>query len=255
MTDSSPNPSADDGNMSFVDHLLEVRNRLLQVVLVVLVVLLVLMPFANVLFSWLADPLLRFMPEGTQMIAIDVASPFFTPFKLTLMLAVFICIPYILYHFWAFIAPGLYTHEKQFIYPLLIASIGLFYLGMAFAYFVVFPLVFNFMISMTPDGVSMMTDISRYLDFVLKIFFAFGIAFEVPIATILLVRTGIVSPDELVQKRPHVIVGAFVVGMLMTPPDVISQTLLAVPIWLLFEAGVFFSRGITAHPVSETEEK
>lgn len=253
MSDSSPNPPADNGNMSFVEHLLEVRNRLLQVILMVLVVLLVLMPFANVLFSWLADPLLRFMPEGTQMIAIDVASPFFTPFKLTLMLAIFICIPYILYHFWAFTAPGLYNHEKQFVYPLLIASVGLFYLGMAFAYFVVFPLVFNFMISMTPDGVSMMTDISRYLDFVLKLFFAFGIAFEVPIATILLVRTGMVLPEDLIQKRPHVIVGAFVIGMLMTPPDVISQTLLAVPIWLLFEIGVFFSRSFVPRPARDSE--
>ncbi|OUD15064.1 twin-arginine translocase subunit TatC [Thioflexithrix psekupsensis] len=232
--------SSQDGSMSFVEHLVEIRNRLLQIVLVVLVILLALMPFANSLFSLLADPLLRFMPEGTQMIAIDVASPFFTPFKLTLVLAIFIAIPYIFYHVWGFVAPGLYDHEKQLMYPLLISSTLLFYLGMAFAYFVVFPLVFSFMISMTPDGVSMMTDISRYLDFVLKMFFAFGIAFEVPIATILLVRMGMVTPDELIEKRPYIIVAAFIIGMLMTPPDVISQTLLAVPIWILFEAGVFF---------------
>lgn len=263
MTDPKKPSTEPDGNMSFVEHLVEVRNRLLQVVLAVLVVLLILMPFANALFSFLAEPLLRFMPEGTQMIAIDVASPFFTPFKLVLVLAILVCIPYILYHFWGFVAPGLYRHEKQLAYPLLVSSTALFFLGMAFAYFVVFPLVFHFMISMTPQGVAMMTDISRYLDFVLKMFFAFGIAFEVPIATILLVKMGIVTTDDLVQKRPHVIVGAFVVGMLMTPPDVISQTLLAIPVWLLFEVGVFFSRRFEAkaaqqgtdayRPMTETE--
>ncbi|OUD16270.1 twin-arginine translocase subunit TatC [Thioflexithrix psekupsensis] len=247
--------SSQDGSMSFVEHLVEIRNRLLQIVLVVLVILLALMPFANSLFSLLADPLLRFMPEGTQMIAIDVASPFFTPFKLTLVLAIFIAIPYIFYHVWGFVAPGLYDHEKQLMYPLLISSTLLFYLGMAFAYFVVFPLVFSFMISMTPDGVSMMTDISRYLDFVLKMFFAFGIAFEVPIATILLVRMGMVTPDELIEKRPYIIVAAFIIGMLMTPPDVISQTLLAVPIWILFEAGVFFSRRFVPKETNDNNDE
>jgi len=235
-------PHSNDREMPFVQHLLELRDRLLKVILVIAVVLLILMPFANNLFTLLAEPLLRYLPEETQMIAIDVASPFFTPFKLTLVLSIFIAMPMILFHAWAFVAPGLYQHEKKIIFPLLVSSIGLFYLGIAFAYYVVFPLVFHFMVSMTPVGVSMMTDISRYLDFVLKLFFAFGIAFQVPIVTVVLVWMGLVSPQALAEKRPHIIVGAFIIGMLMTPPDVISQTLLAVPIWLLFEIGLLFSR-------------
>ncbi len=230
--------------MPFVQHLLEIRDRILKMLLAVLLFLLVLTPFASDLFIHLAQPLLALMPEGTQMIAIDVASPFFTPFKLTFMLSIFLAMPVILYHLWAFIAPGLYEHEKTLIAPLLFSSVFLFYLGVAFAYYIVFPLVFGFMLSMTPTGVEMMTDISRYLDFVLKIFFAFGIAFQVPIVTIVLVRMGVVTPDDLAEKRPHIIVAAFVIGMLMTPPDVISQTLLAVPIWLLFELGLVFSRVI-----------
>jgi sec-independent protein translocase protein TatC len=230
--------------MPFVQHLLEIRDRILKMLLAVLLFLLVLTPFASDLFIHLAKPLLALMPEGTQMIAIDVASPFFTPFKLTFMLSIFLAMPVILYHLWAFIAPGLYEHEKTLIAPLLFSSVFLFYLGVAFAYLIVFPLVFGFMLSMTPTGVEMMTDISRYLDFVLKIFFAFGIAFQVPIVTIVLVRMGVVTPDDLAEKRPHIIVAAFVIGMLMTPPDVISQTLLAVPIWLLFELGLVFSRVI-----------
>ncbi len=232
--------------MPFVQHLLELRDRLLKIIASVAIFLLILMPFANDLFHLLASPLLAKLPEGTQMIAIDVASPFFTPFKLTLVLSIFLSMPVILYHLWAFVAPGLYDNEKSLVMPLMVSSTTLFYLGMLFAYYVVFPLIFSFMVSMTPEGVEMSTDISRYLDFVLKLLFAFGIAFQVPIATILLVRVGIVTPESLADKRPYIIVGAFIVGMLMTPPDMISQTLLAVPIWLLFELGLFISRSMAA---------
>lgn len=229
-------------DMPFVQHLIELRDRLLKMILAIVIVLLVLMPFASDLFELLARPLLELMPEGTDMIAIDVASPFFTPFKLALVLSIFLAMPVILYHLWAFIAPGLYQDEKSLIFPLLVSSTLLFYLGIIFAYYVVFPLVFGFMINMTPEGVAMMTDISRYLDFVLKLTFAFGIAFQVPIITIVLIRTGIFSIESLAKKRPYIIVGAFIIGMLMTPPDMISQTLLAVPIWLLFELGLLLAR-------------
>jgi len=242
MTNSSKLPNNQQHAMPFIEHLIELRNRLLNIVIVVMLVFLALSPLANNLFTMLAEPLQRFLPAGTQMIAIDVASPFFTPFKLTLVLAIFIAIPHILHQFWSFIAPGLYKHEQSLILPLLVSSTLLFYLGMSFAYYVVFPLVFGFMVSMTPDGVAMMTDISRYLDFVLKMFFAFGIAFEVPVITVVFVWLEVITPEALADKRPHIIVGAFVIGMLMTPPDVISQTLLAIPMWLLFEIGLFFSR-------------
>lgn len=229
--------------MPFVQHLLELRSRLLKIILTVVVILLVLMPFTNPLFSLIATPLINLMSEtGSKMIAIDVVSPFFTPFKLLLVISIFLAMPVILYHLWAFVAPGLYEHEKSLILPLLVSSTGLFYLGMLFAYLVVLPLVFGFMIYTTPVGVEMMTDISRYLDFVLAIFFAFGVAFQVPVATVILVWLEIVTPEALVEKRPHIIVGAFVIGMIMTPPDVMSQTLLAVPMWLLFEIGLFFAR-------------
>ena len=230
------------GEMTFVEHLVELRNRLLRVVLVVAVLLLCLMPFANRLYALLAAPLLAEMQMGSSMIATQVASPFLTPFKLALVAAVLVGMPYILYQFWAFVAPGLYRHEKRLVFPLMITSSLLFYLGMAFAYFVVFPLMFAFFQAVAPDGVEIMTDISSYLDFVLKIFFAFGLAFEVPIATVVLVWTGFTTPESLVEKRPYIIVGAFVVGMLLTPPDLISQTLLALPIWALFELGVIFAR-------------
>jgi sec-independent protein translocase protein TatC len=237
-------PNSPSGKeMPFVQHLLELRSRLLKIILTVVVILLVLMPFTNPLFSLIATPLINLMSEtGSKMIAIDVVSPFFTPFKLLLVISIFLAMPVILYHLWAFVAPGLYEHEKSLILPLLVSSTGLFYLGMLFAYLVVLPLVFGFMIYTTPVGVEMMTDISRYLDFVLAIFFAFGVAFQVPVATVILVWLEIVTPETLVEKRPHIIVGAFVIGMIMTPPDVMSQTLLAVPMWLLFEIGLFFAR-------------
>jgi len=228
--------------MSLVAHLVEMRNRLLKVLLVVVVLLLALMPFANKLYTVLAIPLLSHLPEGTSMIATQVASPFLTPFKLALVSAICLAMPFTLYHLWAFVAPGLYRNERKLVFPLLVTSSLLFYLGIAFAYFVVFPLMFAFFHAVSPEGVAIMTDITNYLDFVIKIFLAFGIAFEVPVATILLVWAGFTTPDALVEKRPYVIVGAFVLGMLLTPPDMISQTLLALPMWLLFEAGVFFSR-------------
>lgn len=246
MTNSSQSPNNQQHAMPFIEHLIELRNRLLNIVLVVTLVFLALSPMANRLFTMVAEPLQRFMPAGTQMIAIDVAAPFFTPFKLVLVLAIFIAIPYILHQFWSFIAPGLYKHEQSLIFPLLVSSTFLFYLGMVFAYYVVFPLVFGFMVSVTPEGVAMMTDIARYLDFVLKMFFAFGVAFEVPVITVVLVWMEIVTPEALAAKRPHIIVAAFTIGMLMTPPDVISQTLLAIPMWLLFEIGLFFSRTVLA---------
>jgi sec-independent protein translocase protein TatC len=231
----------EDAEQPLIYHLIELRDRLLRVVLVVAVVFMALMPFSNTLFSMLSGPLMAHLPEDSSMIAIEVASPFLIPFKLTLFLALFIAIPYVLYQIWSFIAPGLYRHERRLVVPLLASSTILFYAGAAFAYFVVFPLVFAFFTSTAPEGVAVMTDISRYLDFVLTLFFAFGAAFEVPIVTVLLVWTGMATQQGLRQKRPYIIVAAFVIGMLLTPPDIISQTLLAVPVWLLFELGVVLS--------------
>jgi sec-independent protein translocase protein TatC len=239
--------------LPFLAHLVELRDRLLRAVLAVLVLFLGMFPFANKLYEYVAGPLMAHLPEGSNMIAIDVATPFLTPFKLALVAAIFLSMPYLLYQAWAFIAPALYRHEKRLVFPLMITSSVLFYLGIAFAYYVVFPLVFAFLTSTAPVGVEMMTDINRYLDFVLTIFFAFGLAFEVPIATILLVWTGATTPDSLRAKRPYIIVGAFVVGMLLTPPDIISQTLLALPMWVLFELGVIFSR-IYAKPADDAGE-
>ncbi|CAL1241232.1 twin-arginine translocase subunit TatC [Candidatus Methylocalor cossyra] len=232
----------DDKEQPFISHLVELRSRLIRSMVVVLLVFLGMSFRANEIYAYLAGPLTQHLPAGSQMIAIGVASPFMAPFKITLVAAVFVSMPYILYQAWAFVAPGLYQHERRFALPLLVASIVLFYAGMAFAYFVVFPLIFQFMVLTTPPGVAMMTDISQYLDFVLTLFFAFGLSFEVPIATILLVAMGIVSRESIADKRPYAIVLAFVVGMVLTPPDVVSQTLLAVPIWLLFELGLLFSR-------------
>lgn len=245
----------EDVDQPFIYHLIELRDRLLRIVLVVAVVFLVLVPFANPLFSMLSGPLTVHLPEGSSMVAIEVASPFLTPFKLTMVLAVFIAMPFLLYQLWAFIAPGLYRHERRLVMPLLASSTVLFYAGAAFAYFVVFPLVFKFLTATAPEGVAVMTDISRYLDFVLTLFFAFGLAFEVPVVTVLLVWTGMVTQESLRKKRPYIIVGAFVLGMLLTPPDIISQTLLAVPVLLLFELGVFFSGWFVARKNSDEGEQ
>jgi sec-independent protein translocase protein TatC len=237
MTDNAQLPE-----QPFLSHLIELRDRLMRMVLAILIIFLGLFPFGNDIYVFVADPLMKVLPEGTSMIATQVASPFLTPFKLALVSAVFLAMPYLLHQFWGFIAPGLYGHEKRLALPLLASSVLLFYLGAAFAYWVVFPLVFAFLTSVAPEGVAVMTDITHYLDFVLMLFFAFGLAFEVPIATIVLVLAGATTPEKLAAKRPYVIVGAFVIGMVLTPPDIISQTLLALPMWVLFEVGLVLSR-------------
>ena len=228
-------------NASLFDHLLELRNRLLRSILGVLIIFCCLVYFAQDIYQYVAQPLLATMPEGSQMIATDVASPFFAPFKLTLVLSLFIAMPFVLYQIWSFVAPGLYSNEKRLIVPLMIGSTLLFYSGITFAYFIVFPVVFAFFASVAPEGVVIATDISSYLDFILKLFFAFGAAFEIPIAIILLCWSGVPTPDSLREKRAYVVVGAFVIGMLLTPPDIISQTMLAIPMLLLFEVGIIIA--------------
>jgi len=228
-------------NYTLFDHLLELRTRLLNIVVAVLVVFCCLVAFAQDIYQFVALPLLETMPDGTQMIATDVASPLIAPIKLTIVLAVFLVMPYILYQMWSFVAPGLYRNEKRLIAPLMVGSTLLFYSGIAFAYFLVFPIIFGFFNSVAPDGVSIATDISSYLDFILKLFFAFGTIFEIPIGIILMCWTGMTTPAKLREKRAYVVVGAFVIGMLLTPPDIISQTLLAVPMLLLFEVGIMIA--------------
>ncbi len=231
--------------LPFVAHLVELRNRLLKIVLTVSLIFLVLFPFAGDLYTMLAEPIMRYLPEGSSMIATGVTAPFLTPFKFALVLSIYLGVPAILYQVWAFIAPGLYAREQRLILPLVVSSTVLFYSGMVFAYYVVFPLLFGFFIGIAPSGVVVMPDIASYLDTVLKLFFAFGLAFEVPVAVVILIKMGVTTAEKLSSKRPYIILGAFVVAMLLTPPDVISQTLLAVPVWLLFEAGLFVSRWIT----------
>ncbi|MES9992881.1 MAG: twin-arginine translocase subunit TatC [Candidatus Thiodiazotropha sp.] len=245
-------PDSTSKEQPLVSHLIELRDRILRMVLVVLAIFLVLFPFANDLYSAIAGPMRAALPEGSTMISTKPVDPFLIPFKLSLQLAIFIAVPFILYQFWAFVAPGLYRHEKRLVMPLLVSSTLLFYLGMAFAYYVVFPLVFTFLAGTAPDGVEVATDMGSYLDFVMTLFFAFGIAFEVPIATIILVWMGVTTPQKLRHKRPYVIVGAFVVGMFLTPPDVISQTLLALPMWVLFELGLIFSKGFVKKPIEDS---
>ena len=242
MGKSTNNDSTEAGEGNIVSHLLELRTRLVRGLLAVFVVFVPLAFFANELYEVVASPLMSALPEGTSMISTEPHGPFFVPFKFAFACSVALAVPYLLYQIWMFIAPGLYTHEKNLVVPLLLSSSILFYLGILFAYFAVFPIIFAFFAGSAPDGVAVMTDISLYLSFVIKLFFAFGIAFEVPVATVLLVRMGMATPDNLIKKRPYVIIAAFVVGMLMTPPDIFSQTLLAVPVWLLFELGVFCSR-------------
>lgn len=238
---SSENETEDQPK-PLVAHLTELRDKLLRSLLAILIVFICLFPFANEIYAFVSEPLRSILPEGATMIATDVASPFLTPFKLTMVAAVFLAIPYVLYQVWSFIAPGMYRHEKRLAIPLLVSSVALFYSGAAFAYFVVFPLIFAFFTSVGPTDVTIMTDINRYLDFVLKLFFAFGLAFEIPIAVVISIWAGITTPEGLIKKRPYIIVGCFVFAMLLTPPDVISQALLAVPMWALFEVGVFFGR-------------
>ncbi|MBA6413927.1 twin-arginine translocase subunit TatC [Parahaliea sp. F7430] len=231
-----------DQALPLVAHLTELRDKLLRALLAILIIFIALFPFANEIYAFVSEPLRAILPEGAGMIATEVASPFLTPFKLTLVAAIFLAMPYVLYQAWSFIAPGMYRHEKRLAIPLLVSSIILFYAGAAFAYFVVFPLIFAFFTTVAPEGITIMTDINSYLDFVLKLFFAFGIAFEIPIAAVLLIAAGITTPEALISKRPYIIVGCFVFGMLLTPPDIISQSLLALPMWLLFEIGVLFGR-------------
>lgn len=231
-----------DATQPLITHLLELRDRLLRCVIFVAVVFLCLVYFANDIYDFIAAPLLNELPKGATMIATSVVTPFFTPLKLTGVVAIFLSVPYLLYQAWAFIAPALYKKEKRLIYPLLFSSTVLFYLGVAFAYYVLFPLVFAFLTKTSPHGVAIATDISSYLDFVLTIFLAFGLCFEVPVAIVLLVWAGVTTPEDLRKKRPYIIVGAFFVGMILTPPDAISQTLLAIPICLLFEIGVLCAR-------------
>ncbi len=242
-----PDPADSPGNGAegtFISHLLELRNRLLYSVIAIGVVFIGLVPFANDVYTRVAQPLMAVLPKGTSMIATDVTSPFLTPIKLTLAVAVVVAIPFVLYQLWAFIAPGLYRHERRLVLPLLVSSTVLFYAGMAFAYFVIFPMVFRFFVHSLPAGVTMMTDIRSYLNFVFSMFFAFGIAFELPVAVVLLAWMGILDPDAVAKKRPYVILVVFVIAAFLTPPDVFSQTFLAVPMLLLFEIGLFFARRV-----------
>lgn len=223
---------------SLIAHLIELRSRLLRSAIFILAVFVCLFPWSSDLYAMLAHPLLSKLPQGGQMIATDVTTPFFVPLKVTMMAAFLIALPYILYQGWSFVAPGLYAHEKRLVLPLIVASTLLFFCGMAFAYFVVFPVVFGFIVASAPHGVAVMTDIDKYLSFVLGMFMAFGITFQVPVIVVVLVRMGVVSVAKLREIRPYVFVGAFVVGAIFTPPDVVSQFMLAIPLWLLYEAGI-----------------
>ena len=233
-----------DQPLPLVTHLTELRDKLLRALLAVLLVFICLFPFANDIYTFVSEPLRALLPPGATMIATEVASPFFTPFKLSLVTAVFLAMPYVLYQAWSFIAPGMYKHEKRLAIPLLASSVLLFYAGSAFAYYVVFPLIFAFFTSVAPQDITIMTDINSYLNFVLKLFFAFGLAFEIPIVAILMIWAGITTAEKLAKKRPYIIVGCFIFGMLLTPPDIISQSLRAIPMWLLFEIGVYIG-GLT----------
>lgn len=238
--------SAETGTeQSLIGHLVELRARLLRAVLAVLAIFIALLPFANRIYTLLSEPLRAKLPAGTQMVAIDVASPFLTPIKLALFTALILAMPVVLYQLWAFVAPGLYRHEQKLARPLLVSAVLLFYVGCAFAYFLVLPAVFGFLTGVAPEGVAMMTDISRYLDFVLVLFLAFGFSFEVPVAVVILVLLGWVSVEQLRESRGYVIVGAFVVAAVITPPDVISQLMLAIPMCLLYEVGLLVARSVT----------
>ncbi|WP_127469981.1 twin-arginine translocase subunit TatC [Thiomicrorhabdus aquaedulcis] len=238
-----------DQEMTLIQHLLDLKTSLTRSIIAIIVFFLILFPFANEIYVYISEPLTRYLPAGTSMIATGVASPFLTPFKLSFVLAIYLAMPYLLYQLWRFISPALYKHERQLVAPLLFFSSFLFYAGGLFAYYVVFPLVFGFLSQAAPDGVTIATDISLYLDFVIKMFFSFGMAFEVPIITVLLILTGMVSPEKMRHSRPYIIVGAFVIGMLLTPPDVISQALLAIPMWLLFEVGLVVGEYVKKHRV------
>jgi sec-independent protein translocase protein TatC len=256
MTDESSttaDPAEDLQEGTLISHLVELRGRLLKISAAVVGVFILLLPFSRRIFSLVSEPIREALP-GNAMIATAVASPLLTPFKLTFFVALFIAMPVVLYQVWEFVAPGLYKKEKRFAMPLLASSIVLFYLGVAFAYFVVFPLMFNFFTSVAPEGVEVMTDISLFLDFITTIVLAFGLAFEVPVATVLIVWTGLTTPEKLGTARPYVFLGAFIVGMFLTPPDVISQTLLAVPVYLLYELGIIMAKVFTSKPDESDQE-
>lgn len=239
---------------TFISHLIELRTRLIRALLAVIVIFVCLFPWAKELYSLLANPLLASLPQGGQMIATDVVGVFVVPMKVAFLVAFLIALPYVLYQLWAFVAPGLYAHEKKLVLPLVVASSVLFFIGMSFAYFLVFPVVFKFMASIAPEGVAWMTDIEKYLSFALTTFVAFGVTFEVPVVVIVLVRAGLVSIEKLKEARPYVIVGAFVIGAIFTPPDVISQLMLAIPLCLLYELGIFLSRFVGTAPRKEDAE-
>jgi sec-independent protein translocase protein TatC len=248
----SPEPSESEqlAEGTLISHLLELRQRLLRAVVAVLIVFVPLAFFANELFTVVAQPLVEKLPEGTSIIATSVIAPFMTPLKLALIMSVFIAMPYILYQAWAFIAPGLYRNEKRFAMPLFVSSVVLFYVGVAFAYFIVFPLMFGFLTSSAPDGVRVMTDMSNYLDFTMLLFFAFGMAFEVPVATVLLVATGLVKVETLKKHRGYIVLGIFVVAAFLTPPDAVSQSFMAVPMYLLYEIGIVLAQFLTRDRVA-----
>ncbi len=229
-------------SQTFVSHLIELRSRLIKAVAAILIIVIVQLPFAGKIYALMARPVMAYLPEGSSMIATGVLSPFLTPFKMVFILGIIIAMPFVLYQIWAFIAPGLYKSEKRIARPLLVSSIFLFYLGCLFAYFVIFPILFQFIPSIAPEGVNYMPDINSYLDIVVRLFFAFGIAFEMPIAVILMILMGVTTPEKLANNRPYVVVTVFIIGMLLTPPDIISQTLMAIPMWLLFEIGIIMGR-------------
>lgn len=244
-----------DQELSLIDHLLELRNRLIRAVIAIAVCMIAMAPFARQIYAVVSEPLVSRLPEGASMIAIDVASPFFAPFKLVLLMAILVAMPYIIYQVWSFVAPGLYQHEKRIARPLLAAATVLFYVGCLFAYFIVMPVVFGFITKIAPEGVEVMTDITRYLDFVLIMFLAFGLSFEVPVVTVVLVAIGVVTPDALAKMRGYVVVGVFFVAMLITPPDMVSQTLLALPVWALYELGIVFARMVHRNTEAERSDR
>lgn len=251
MTEADSESGAEQ---SFLSHLIELRERLLKAVAAVLVLLVVLVPFANRLYGWLALPLIKHLPQGGTMIATEVASPFLTPVKLTFFVALFAAMPLILYQLWAFVAPGLYRHERRMARPILVSAVLLFYGGCAFAYFLVLPAIFTFMTSIAPAGVTVMPDIGRYLDFVLVLFLAFGLCFELPVVLIILVSLGVVTPAQLAKSRPYAIVGAFVAAAILTPPDVFSQLMLALPMCVLYELGILAARTLARRSGGNEEE-
>ena len=232
----------DPNDMTYIGHLKELRSRIIRIFLFTGFILICCLPFTNNIYAFVSDPLIELMPAGSKMIATEVASPFIAPLRVTIYTALLISIPYFFIELWGFIAPGLYKKEKAFVAPLIISSTILFYFGIIFAYFVVSPIILSFFISSAPDSIQVMTDINKYLDFILKLFFAFGFAFEIPVATFLLITTGLISKERIKKMRPYLIISFFIIGMFLTPPDIFSQLCLAIPMWVLFEIGLLISR-------------